>query len=324
MTHVEQYRPYYILGDTNGVPNPWDTTQYPNGDYTLTATATNVAGQSSSLKIYLPIANSVPQPSVTPTAQASTPSATTTPLVSVTPTVAPSSTPTPVPPTSPWRLVFQDEFDGPTLDTATWNTAYWWGRTNAGNNEAQYYADDAFELGNSTLRIKAERRSMAGFDYTSGIITTFGRFSQTYGRFEMRAKVPKGQGLWPAFWLVPQSKAWPPEIDIFEILGHRTNTAYMANHWKSATGAHQQTSDGYTGPDFSQAFHTFAVEWMPSEIIWYVDGVEQFRSSQGIPTEPMYIIANLAVGGNWPGYPDGTTPFPSYLEIDYIRAYQRS
>jgi beta-glucanase (GH16 family) len=224
----------------------------------------------------------------------------------------------------PWRPTFRDEFNGPSLDTTRWNTAYWWGRTNAGNNEAQYYVDDAFEINDGILRIKAQKQSEQGFDYTSGIITTFGRFSQTYGRFEIRARVPQGRGLWPAFWLVPQSKAWPPEIDIFEIRGQEPSIVHMVNHWKGLDGAHEQVSGNYTGPDFSKDFHTFAVVWTPSEIIWYVEGVEQYRTAQGVASEPMYVIANLAVGGEWPGLPDGSTPFPSYLEVDYIRVYQQS
>ena len=241
------------------------------------------------------------------------------------------STHTPTPTTSPtarldssWQLVFSDEFNGSELDTTKWITSFPWGRSGANPDELQYYAEDAFEFANGIHRIRAEKRSMAGYEYTSGIITSYGKFHLTYGYIEIRAKIPQGKGLWPAFWLLPVDQDWPPEIDVFEILGHETNTVYMTNHWSSETEEHVFVQEVHVGSDFSQGFHTFAVEWGPSEIIWYIDGVERFRSNQGIPAEPMYLLVNLAVGGEWPGNPDETTPFPAYLEIDYVRAYQRS
>jgi beta-glucanase (GH16 family) len=135
--------------------------------------------------------------------------------------------------------------------------------------------------------------------------------------------MPKGKSLWPAFWLLPVDQEWPPEIDVFEVLGHKTHTVYMTNHWGTKP-KYMSSQQGYSGPDFAKKFHRFAIEWNPGEIIWTIDGVERFRSKQGVPAEPMYLLANLAVGGEWPGNPDASTPFPSYLEIDYIRVYQRS
>lgn len=222
-----------------------------------------------------------------------------------------------------WRLTFQDEFDGPQLDTAKWNTAPRWGRVDWKGEELQYYADDAFEFRDGVLRIRADQRSMEGKNYTSGLIETRFSHMQAYGYFEMRAKMPKGKGLWPAFWMLPD-KDWPPEIDVMEYLGHRPNTIYMSNHWSDSESWHQSETAGYSGPDFSADFHTYAVEWNPGEIIWYVDGVERHRTSTGVPDRPMFVIANLAVGGKWPGNPDSSTPFPSYLEIDYIRLYTRA
>lgn len=128
---------------------------------------------------------------------------------------------------------------------------------------------------------------------------------QTFGWFEIRAK------------------AWPPEIDVLEILGHEINKVHMNNHWKTATNPHGSKGGFFVGPDFSKDFHTFAVEWTPKELIWYVDGVERFRSEEQIPQEPMYLLANLAVGGDWPGNPDETTPFPGFMDVDYIRVYER-
>lgn len=238
-----------------------------------------------------------------------------------------SLTPTPVPtPNAPldgsWQLVFNDEFDGQELDTTKWMTRFPWGRNGANSSELQYYVEDAFEVINGIHRIKAEQRSVAGFDYTSGIITSFGVFTMTYGYVEARVRVPSGQGFWPAFWLLPEDQSWPPEIDVFEILGHETDTVYMTNHWQTDLAEHMSVQETHQGPDFAADFHTFACQWQPGEIVWYIDGVERFRTNQGVPTKPMYLLVNLAVGGEWPGNPDETTPFPGYLEIDYIRAYQ--
>jgi beta-glucanase (GH16 family) len=163
---------------------------------------------------------------------------------------------------------------------------------------------------------------MHEFNFTSGIITSFASFNLTYGYVEVRAKVPKGRGLWPAVWLAPKDESWPPEIDILEIRGDRPNSNLMTNHYLQGKTP-EQTDHGWTGPDFSKGFHTFGLEWSPKRITWYIDGLERFHTTIGIPSKPMYVIANLAVGGDWPGSPDATTRFPSYLDLAYIRVYQR-
>jgi beta-glucanase (GH16 family) len=221
-----------------------------------------------------------------------------------------------------WSLALTDHFEQPTIDPTKWITCLPWGRENP--PELEYYAEDAFDLGiSSHNRVKAEKRQLAGYAYTSGALTSHGLFSLQYGYVEIRAKIPAGKGLWPAFWLLAEGEDWPKEIDVFEILGNQPDTVYMTNHWKGPNGEHLSDQGIYTGPDFSRAFHTFAVEWQPSQIIWFVDGVERFRTNQGVPTEPMYLITNLAVGGDWPGSPDASTVFPAYLDIDYIAAYEQ-
>jgi beta-glucanase (GH16 family) len=223
-----------------------------------------------------------------------------------------------------WRLTFRDEFNGRKLDQTKWSDSYWYGRTH-GNNELQYYAPDGYELKNGILRLKAEKRRYEGHDYTSGMISSHGKFVQKYGYFEIRAKFPKGKGYWPAFWLLPADvRKWPPEIDVLEILGHEPNKVYMTLHWRDEAGRHKQKGGSWVGPDFSADFHVFAIEWKRGEIIWYVDGVERFRVNENVPDEPMYLIANLAVGGDWPGAPDASTVFPGYMDIDYIRVYSRA
>jgi beta-glucanase (GH16 family) len=221
-----------------------------------------------------------------------------------------------------WEVVFHDEFDGAELDTTKWDTVPRWGRVDPKENELQYYADDAFELVNGILRIKAEKRSMGGRKYTSGLIESSYKFTQAYGKFEIRAKAPKGQGFWSGFWLVPE-QTWPPEIDVFEYLGRQPDTIYMSQHWNDASGIHKHITRAYADADFSQKFHIYTVIWKPTEITWYIDGVERFKSEKNIPTEQMFITTNLAVGGKWPENPDSSTSFPSYLDIDYIRVYNQ-
>ena len=216
-------------------------------------------------------------------------------------------------------MTFSDEFNGTSLDTTKWGASY-----PTYGSELQYYASDDVTVANGTLRIKAEKRSMNGYNYTSGIIHTFGKFSQKYGKFFIRAKFPKGQGLWSAFWLLPSTRGvWPPEIDPIEFLGHQTTTAYMSNHWVTSSGTEGKQTQWYNkGPDYTWDFHTFIMEWTPTQIMWYIDGVKRATTTQGVPQIPMVLLANLAIGGSWPGAPNSTTPFPSYYYIDYIRAYQ--
>ncbi len=229
-----------------------------------------------------------------------------------------------MPPEKPgWRLTFHDEFSGNRLDTKKWHDQYWHGRTHS-NNELQYYAPDGYEVRNGVLRLRAERRAMGGMNYTSGMIASHDKFAQQFGCFEVRARFPKGKGFWPAFWLLPATRKWPPEIDVLEILGHETSKVYFSTHWREVGGKHQFKTFHWSGPDFGKEFHTFAAEWKPGEVIWYVDGRERARSQHGIPAEPMYLIANLAVGGDWPGNPDVTTAFPGVMEIDWIRVYERT
>jgi len=162
----------------------------------------------------------------------------------------------------------------------------------------------------------AIRPELRNYAYLSGVITTQPSFSQTYGYFEMRAQLPEGKGLWPAFWLLPKDGSWPPEIDVMESVGD-PSVVYMTSHSKT------QEPKGVEARIAPHAFHVFAVSWGPHQLIWYIDGSEVAR--QPTPADmhkPMYMLANLAVGGNWPGAPDATTHFPAVLMIDYIRAYR--
>jgi beta-glucanase (GH16 family) len=228
-----------------------------------------------------------------------------------------------------WKLAFGDNFNGTTLNLRKWNTCYWWsdagGCTNSYNNELQWYQPDDVFLENGSLRLQAQARSVkSGYNYTSGMVTTEGKFSFQYGYFEIRAKVPQGQGLWSAFWTLPTNRnLWPPEIDVMEVLGHQPERIYLSNHFRNNGEADFATQD-YIGDDFSADFHRFGVLWESDRIIWVVDGVERFRVTDNIPNIPMYLLINLAVGGNWPGPPNNTTVFPNYYDIDYIRVWQKT
>jgi len=238
--------------------------------------------------------------------------------------VAPSAQAAPDKTAKPgWTLTFDDEFNGSKLDTAKWIDSYPDNSRTHNNGEQEYYAPDGYAVSHGALHLKGERRPQGGMPYTSGMVASYGKFAQQYGWFEMRAKLPAGKGMWPAFWLLPADKNWPPEIDILEMLGHEPSKVYLTNHWQDAAGKHQSHGENFVGPDFSRGFHTFAVDWEADSIVWYIDGTERSRSTEGIPTMPMYLLANLAVGGDWPGNPDATTPFPGLMDIDYIRVYQK-
>ncbi len=227
---------------------------------------------------------------------------------------------------SGWQMVFSDDFNGSSLDEQKWTSAYPWGRSRKSVGEEQWYAPDAFKVTNGKLQISARRTPGAihnneVFDYSSGLISSHKSFTTQYGRFEIRAKMPRGQGLWPAFWLLPITTEWPPEIDVFEALGHEPDIVHMHAHWEEG-GKHRDSGETYQGPDFTQEFHTFAVEWSPEKIVWLVDGVKRHELAGKSPNEPMYLLANMAVGGNYPGSPDASTPFPASFDIDYIRVYE--
>lgn len=257
------------------------------------------------------------------------------------------------------RLTFHDEFDKfqwidprlpPAARTGVWHTYHPFGlqhdrlfsRTFPNNREMQTYIDAAFpqkgkfepsqravSVRDGMLTLRAEknnwsmRRHSFGRPYSSGMISSWGTFSQLYGVFEMRARIPSGRGLWPAFWLLPVNSGGPPELDIMEVIGHEPNvlhTTVHSNHTGRRTG---QTLPHNVG-DLSKGFHVYAAEWTPQQVIFYLDDREIAR----VPTppdmhKPMYLIANLAVGGSWPGPPDKATRFPATMEIDWIRVYQR-
>ena len=263
------------------------------------------------------------------------------------PNTASSATATPVPQpmgrTGNWNMIFHDEFDGNSLDTSKWTTCYF--NFKVGNNscdhdqsELELYQPSNVSVSNGVLTLKAEKQTVHAangqtYKYTSGMISTGPtsadskntRFAFKYGYMEMRAKVPSGQGMWPAFWTLPTNLQWPPEIDVFEILGNTPNIIHMHYHYPNGDDGGADDGKTWQGPNFSDDWHTYAVDWEPDAITWYVDGVPRrtYTDTSNITSNKMYLIANLAVGGDWPGNPGASTHFPASYQIDYIRVWQK-
>ncbi len=233
----------------------------------------------------------------------------------------------PLGPSGDWNLVLNENFSGTRLNNTVWNNGFWFNSTL--NRELQAYRPENVTLNGGVLNLVAEKRSTqttwnTPMDYASGAITTRGKFSFTFGVAEARVRVPKGRGFWPAFWLLPEGKRAPPEIDILEIFGHDTSTVHFNYHFFDANGVHTSLPGIHSGPDFSTGFHVFTVEWTSSYVKYYVDGIERHSyTGDFILRDPAFVILNLAVGGTWPGNPDASTLFPQSYQVDYVRVWQR-
>jgi beta-glucanase (GH16 family) len=245
-----------------------------------------------------------------------------------------------------WILTWSDEFnapDGSSIDSQKWTAEA--GGNGWGNNELEYYTTRTQNVrqAHGSLVIEAVREPFTGSDgisrqYTSARLKTQGKLSQAYGRFEARIKMPRGKGIWPAFWMLGDDiaiAAWPKcgEIDIVENLGSEPSIAHGTIHGPGYSGEHG-ISSAFTLPSgrrFSDKFHIFAVEWEPKEIRFYVDKhLYTTRKPSDLPPgtlwvydHPFFVLLNLAVGGNWPGNPDSTTVFPQRMLVDYVRVYRR-
>jgi len=214
-------------------------------------------------------------------------------------------------------LLWNDEFDGNVLDASKWRAE---DAALTKNNEMQYYTPEDVWLDKGFLVLRSEKRPMGKRMYTSGLVETRNKFAFQYGRVEIRAQVPQGQGLLPAHWMLPASGLWPPEIDIMEVLGQQPNVVHMTVHW-GIWPDRKKKGKMFIGSDFSQDFHEYAMEWDKNSIKWFVDGQQYLEVSEFVPHEPFYIILNTAVGGDWPGEPNSKTQFPQDHKIDYVRVY---
>ena len=259
------------------------------------------------------------------------------------PTVTPEPTSTPIPSPTPeweragWELVWQDEFEGTELDLENWTFDI--GGNGWGNQELQYYSDrpENVRVENGVLVIEAreEKATFSGRPYSSARLKTQGLHAWQYGRIEARLKLPYGQGIWPAFWMLGDNlsqKGWPAagEIDIMEFIGREPDHIYATVHAPGYSGGSGVGSSLTVSADsLRNDFRVYAIEWEENEIRWYLDDQQYFKLTpeqvpdQWIFDHPFFIILNLAVGGRWPGYPDDTTEFPQFLYADYVRVYQK-
>ncbi|MEV1154666.1 family 16 glycosylhydrolase [Micromonospora chokoriensis] len=236
-------------------------------------------------------------------------------------------------------ISWQDEFNSPAgtpVDQNKWRFDI--GGGGWGNNERQYYTSstsNAVHDGQGNLVITARRDNAANYqchygrcEYTSARLLSAATFTQTYGRFEARIKIPRGQGIWPAFWMLGTGGGWPDagEIDIMENIGREPNTVYGTVHGPGYSGGGGITGSRTLGSPLADGFHTYRVDWEPNVITWYLDGVQYHRvdparlgGNRWVFDHPFFMILNVAVGGNWPGYPDGSTQFPQQMLVDYVR-----
>jgi beta-glucanase (GH16 family) len=253
----------------------------------------------------------------------------------------------PAPPAAAWTLAWSDEFDGPSgalVDAGKW--AFDVGGNGWGNQELEYYTDrprNASLNGEGALAIQALKETYTGPDgvtreHTSARLKTQGKLEQAYGRFEARLKLPRGQGLWPAFWMLGNdigALGWPRcgEIDVMENIGREPSTVHGTIHGPGYSGA-GGIGGLFTfpaGAGVADDFHVFAVEWEANAIRWYVDGtLYQTRTPADLPAgqrwafdHPFFLVLNVAVGGSWPGNPDASTVFPQTMLVDYVRVYRR-
>jgi hypothetical protein len=239
-----------------------------------------------------------------------------------------------------YELVWNDEFDGNSLNTQIWQFEIGDGCPNNcgwGNIELEYYRTANAWVADDVLTIEARQENFGGRNYTSSRLITRGKKAFQYGRIDIRALLPEGQGLWPALWMLGSnfsSVGWPKcgEIDIMEMVGGngRENTVHGTAHWDN-NGSHAQYGQSYTSSSdsFNEAYHVFTIIWDESFIRWYVDDQLYNEISITGPElsefhQPFFFIFNVAVGGNWPGNPDATTVFPQTMKVDYVRVFQEN
>lgn len=235
-------------------------------------------------------------------------------------------------------LVWSDEFTGGSLDLNAWNQEIGNGVGGWGNNELEYYTNSLKNsfLSNGNLIIEARKEAIGGFNYSSSRLTTQNKKTFKFGRIDIRAKLPVRKGMWPALWMLGSnipSVGWPAcgEMDIMELVGSSPGRVLSTMHWKSATGAHLSKGNKYDLPsgDFSQQFHVFSMVWTQDNIKNYVDDqliltttVADIGASNYPFNANQFFIFNVAVGGDWPGPPDASTPFPQRMFVDYVRVFQ--
>jgi len=241
-----------------------------------------------------------------------------------------------------WKLVWSDEFnqaDGTVPDTTKWG--YDTGGSGWGNNELEIYTDrtNNARIEDGKLVIEVKREELGGKNYTSARMLTRGKYSVTFGRIEARIKIPRGQGIWPAFWMLGtniDSVPWPAcgEVDIMENIGREPGLIHGTVHgpgYSAAAGIGGPASLP-NGAKFADDFHVYSVECEARQVQWFLDGKPYFKVTpdkipkgcQWVFNAPKFLLINLAVGGYWPGNPDQTTEFPQRMVVDYVRVYSKT
>ncbi|HEU5152587.1 MAG TPA: glycoside hydrolase family 16 protein [Iamia sp.] len=232
-------------------------------------------------------------------------------------------------------LVLSDDFDGTALGP-TWGTCHWWGPdgcTILTNDELEWYQPGQVTVGEGVLRLTAEPGSVVAhgrhFPYVSGMVSSGRagdrrqdrpRFALTYGRVEVRFRIPRGTGTWPALWMLPVSNEELPEIDLLEVRGQAPDLPSMTLHPERGPRQRREVRTA----DLSRGWHTIALDWAPGLLVWTLDGVERFRvTGAAVPSEPMHLVANLAVGGD-AGTPTAATRFPATFLVDRVRVWERA
>ena len=232
-------------------------------------------------------------------------------------------------------LAWSDEFTANYINSNNWS--YDTGGSGWGNNELEYYTNsnkNAYTTG-GYLVIEARKETMGTNNYTSARMISKDKKTFTYGRIDFRAKLPKGQGIWPALWMLGNNigtTPWPAcgEIDIMELLGHEPQKTYGTIHWGAAGGASTHIGGNYSlsSLTFNDKFHLFSLKWEADKLSFLIDDVVYFTANKSQVNgdypfdKPFFFIMNLAVGGNWPGNPDATTVFPQRMIVDYVRVFQ--
>ena len=219
-------------------------------------------------------------------------------------------------------LTFDDEFTTASLNTSIWNIEDY--ATDHYQNcclkfGTQYFTTRDVSLNQGMLRLRSENRTLGGRDYTSGAVTTENKFSFLFGRVDIRARIPWGQGMWSAFWLLTSNA--DHEVDMMEMVNNPTKQ-YQTLHMNIPSYNTFVSQCNVQNQDLSTGFHLYSLEWYPTSLSWFIDGVQTCHMTQSIPQTPMYLLLDTAVGGAWPGSPDASTMFPQYTDIDYVRISQ--
>jgi beta-glucanase (GH16 family) len=252
----------------------------------------------------------------------------------------PAPSPMPTPSVTYNNLVWSDEFNGTSIDSSAWTFETGTGMNGWGNGELQFYTSrpENARIETGSLVIEARKENYRGASYTSARLKTQGKKQFKYGKIEARIKLPKGQGMWPAFWMLGSSigsgTRWPDcgEVDIMEMIGGgylRDDTMYGTIHYSQADGSHMNKGNSNTLSSgiFADDYHIVSIVWDPNYIYYFLDGVQYHAATISEPEksefqQPFFLLLNLAVGGIWPGNPDKYTTVPQKYYVDYVRVYQ--